>query len=121
MLIPVIDVNKTSLKLKELRENRELKVSDLQALFNMENPQSIYDWENPEKKNLPRLDNLVILSKFYGIKIDEMIILRKDCIESTLSDCYVNYGLDEDLDMFIVQNTSISVRNALADFYKLKF
>ena len=42
----------------------------------MENPQSIYDWENPNKKNLPRIDNLVTLAQFYNKKIDDLIVIK---------------------------------------------
>ena len=73
---PIIDVEKTSIKLKEIRESNGTKVSQLQHLFSMENPQSIYNWENPNKKNLPRIDNFVTLAQFYNVKIDDLIIVK---------------------------------------------
>ena len=73
---PIIDVEKTSIKLKEIREANGTKVSQLQHLFSMENPQSIYNWENPNKKNLPRIDNFVTLAQFYNVKIDDLIIVK---------------------------------------------
>ncbi|MBR4600690.1 MAG: helix-turn-helix transcriptional regulator, partial [Treponema sp.] len=56
---PVIDVEATSKNLKFLREERKIKVSELQKMFNLEYPQAIYNWENPDAKTLPRIDNLV--------------------------------------------------------------
>lgn len=73
---PIIDVEKTSIKLKEIREAKGTKISQLQHLFSMENPQSIYNWENPNKKNLPRIDNFVTLAQFYNVKIDDLIIVK---------------------------------------------
>ena len=73
---PIIDVEKTSIKLKEIRESNGTKVSQLQHLFSMENPQSIYNWENPNKKSLPRIDNFVTLAQFYNVKIDDLIIVK---------------------------------------------
>ena len=61
--IPVIDVPATSRNLKLLREKKGLSVAEIQKVLGMENPQSIYTWENQENKYLPRLDNLVTLAK----------------------------------------------------------
>ena len=44
--IPVIDVPATSKRLKELRESQNITVAQIQKLLGMENPQSIYTWEN---------------------------------------------------------------------------
>ncbi|MBO4629091.1 MAG: helix-turn-helix transcriptional regulator, partial [Treponema sp.] len=68
---PVIDVCATSKNLKSLREGRGISVSEIQKMFGMENPQSVYNWENPEKKYLPCLDNLVFLAKIYKVSLDD--------------------------------------------------
>lgn len=74
---PVIDIPATSRRLKEIREKRGLKIADVQKLFNFEYPQAVYDWENPEKKTLPRIENLVFLAKIYGVSIDELIVYEE--------------------------------------------
>lgn len=120
MVIPVIDIQKTSIRLKEIRENREIKISELQTLFNMTNPQSIYNWENPAKKNLPRIDNLVILAKFYDVKIDDLIILKDmNADEISISDMNSNYCVSEEVFMFIKENASESIKNALYQYYSI--
>ncbi|MBR0100427.1 MAG: hypothetical protein IJP90_12055 [Treponema sp.] len=43
--IPVIDVPATSKNLKLLREKHNITVAEIQKLFGMENPQSIYTWD----------------------------------------------------------------------------
>ena len=67
---PVIDVSATSKNIKSLREERGITVSEIQKMFGMENPQSIYNWENPEKKTLPCIDNLILLAKIYKVTLD---------------------------------------------------
>ena len=95
---PIIDVEKTSIKLKEIREAKGTKISQLPHLFSMENPQSIYNWENPNKKNLPRIDNLVTLAQFYNVKIDDLIIVKyvqTDMLEVCDSSTII-YGIKKD-------------------------
>lgn len=118
MTIPVIDIEKTSLKLRHLREERKVKISQLQNLFNMTNPQSIYNWENPDVKNLPRIDNLVVLAKFYDVKIDDLILLKdeiKDVME--VGEACPAYGIAEDTISFVRENSSDAVIRALEEFY----
>ena len=120
MIIPVIDIEKTSIKLRELREERKIKISQLQTLFNMTNPQSIYNWENPDMKNLPRIDNLVILAKFYNVKIDELIVLRNENQEKEyLSERKIAYNITKEVFSFIKENTSPNVLNALELYYSI--
>lgn len=76
--VPVIDVEATSKNLKRLREERNLKTSEIQSLFNMTYPQAIYNWENPEKKDLPNIDHLVTLAKFYKVSLDELIVIKTE-------------------------------------------
>lgn len=119
MTIPVIDIEQTSVKLKQLREERKIKVTQLQTLFNMTNPQSIYNWENPEMKNLPRIDNLVILAKFYNVKIDDLIVLREEILEAnSISEPITSYGITEDIISFINNNSSVDVKYALSRYYE---
>lgn len=118
MTIPVIDIERTSLNLRKLREERKIKIAQLQVLFNMINPQSIYNWENPEMKNLPRIDNLVILAKFYDVKIDDLIVLREEILETnSISEPRPPYGITEDTLLFIRENSSATVIKALRLYY----
>ena len=101
-----------------LQRERKIKISQLQTLFNMTNPQSIYNWENPDMKNLPRIDNLVILAKFYNVKIDELIVLRNENQEKEyLSERKIAYNITKEVFSFIKENTSPNVLNALELYY----
>jgi len=72
----VIDVEATSEHLKALRLKEGIKVSDLQRIFGMKHPQSIYYWEDRRRKTLPSLDNLMLLSRLYSSSLDELLVLR---------------------------------------------
>jgi transcriptional regulator with XRE-family HTH domain len=73
--IPIIDLEKTGHNIRQLRVQNLLKVNDLQRIFGFAQPQSIYKWE--QGKSLPTIDNLLVLSKIFGVSMDEIIVCRK--------------------------------------------
>ena len=84
----------------------------------MENPQSIYTWENPEKKYLPRIDNLIALAKLYKVTLDEIIIIK----EGEATDLFLNektpaYGYSEETLNYINSNSSSLTKAALKNYY----
>ena len=116
--VPVIDVTATSKNLKALRESLGITVSEIQKMFGMENPQSVYNWENPEKKYLPCLDNLVFLAKIYKVSLDDLIVIKEDDDSGMIiKEPRPSYGIsDETLD-FIHNNASDAVRFALGKYF----
>ena len=118
LLDTVIDIEKTSLKLKEIRVKKNIKVSDLQKEFKFENPQAIYLWENPEKKTLPSLDNLVRLAKFYNTSIDELLVIKVISDKHFIAkETGLPYGISQDVIEFVKNNSSQDVLNALRNYY----
>lgn len=118
--IPTIDVPATSQKLKNLREKNNITVAQIQKLLGMENPQSIYTWENPEKKYLPRLDNLITLAKLYKVTLDEIIIIK----EEELTDLFLSektpaYGITKETLYFIKDHSNLVTKSALKNYYGL--
>lgn len=116
--IPTIDVPATSQKLKNLREKNNITVAQIQKLLGMENPQSIYIWENPEKKYLPRIDNLITLAKLYKVTLDEIIILKEE--ETTdffLHEKEPNYGFSKETLDFINCHSNLNTKQALKNYY----
>ena len=116
---PIIDVEKTSIKLKEIRESNGTKVSQLQHLFSMENPQSIYNWENPNKKNLPRIDNFVTLAQFYNVKIDDLIIVKyiqTDILDVCESSTII-YGVNKKHIEDLINLSSPTILKSLKSYY----
>ena len=71
---PVIDLQKTGENIHRLREERKLSVRDLQIYFGFEEPAAIYRWQRGD--NLPTLDNMVALSKLFGVAIEDILVLK---------------------------------------------
>lgn len=117
--VPVIDVEATSKNLKRLREERNLKTSEIQSLFNMTYPQAIYNWENPDKKDLPNIDHLVALAKFYKVSLDELIVIKKENTETLqIKRPTPPYAISHETLVFIILNTtSDKTKSALEHYY----
>ena len=115
---PVIDVTATSKNLKALREGRGITVSEIQNMFGMENPQSIYNWENPERKTLPCIDNLILLAKIYKVALDELIVIKEDDNSAlSIKEPCPSYGIPAETMDFIYKNASENVRSALVKYF----
>ena len=72
---PVIDLKRTGENIKELREDGGLTVVELQRQFGFNTPQAIYRWQNGI--TLPSVDNLLILANVFGVKIDDILIVKQ--------------------------------------------
>ncbi len=70
--LPAIDMIRTGQRIAQLRKAAGLSVKDLQEIFGFATPQAIYKWQ--QGVAMPALDNLVVLSAVFGVKIDEIII-----------------------------------------------
>ena len=117
--LPVIDVEATSLRLKALREAQHIKVSTLQTIFGLDYPQAIYAWENPERKVLPRLDNLIVLANLYKTSIEEMIVV-KHIRSNTLAVSeppLPPFGTSEETVAYFSKKFSPTIREALYQFF----
>lgn len=117
--LPVIDVQATSKRLKEIREERGITVAEIQQMLGMQNPQSIYTWENPNRKYLPCLENLVALAKIYDVSLDDLIIIKKEDAPMYVCDSQFMAGTSEDIAIFIKNNASAKVQEAIRQYYNL--
>ena len=116
--VPVIDVPATSKNLKALRESLGIAVSEIQKMFGMENPQSVYNWENPERKTLPCIDNLVLLAEIYKVTLDELIVIKEDdSTELSIKEPRPAYGISAEILDFVHKNASESVLSALVKYF----
>ena len=71
---PVIDVKKTGENILRLRIERQVSVRELQLYFGFAEPAAIYHWQSGD--NLPTLDNMMALSKLFGVTIEEIVVLK---------------------------------------------
>lgn len=116
--IPVIDVPATSKNLKSLRETHNITVAQIQKLLHMENPQSIYNWENSEIKSLPRLDNLVFLAKLYKVSIDELLVIKMEKTDGmAVCEPGMPFGILQETLEFITQTASPATKIAIEKYY----
>lgn len=72
--IPAIDMVGTGQRISALREAAGLSVRDLQEIFGFATPQAIYKWQHGTA--LPTIDNLVVLSVVFGVKVDDILVLE---------------------------------------------
>ena len=117
---PVIDVPATSKNLKNLRESHNFTVAQVQKLLGMENPQSIYNWENSESKYLPRLDNLVFLAKLYEVSIDELLVIKMEKTDGmAVCEPGMPFGILQETLEFITQTANPAMKIAIEKYYEI--
>jgi hypothetical protein len=68
------------------------------------------------------IDNLVALAKFYGVSIDEIIVIKTETTDS-LPLCEPNqqYGIAQETLEFIEHNASPKTKEALERYYGISF
>lgn len=70
-----INVKATGVRIRQLLDDADMSVRDLQNVMGFTTPQAIYKWLHG--KCLPSIDNLVVLSMVLGVSINEIIVVRK--------------------------------------------
>ena len=78
-MIPVINKKETGLKLRQIIDEKDFSVKDVQQYLGLGSIQSVYHWLNGI--SMPTIDNLYALSELFQMPIDEMICgTRKKCV-----------------------------------------
>lgn len=73
-MVPVVDLKKTGENIKELRKKSGLSVRELADELGFRNTQSVYKWQQGD--HLPTVDNFLILSKLFGVKIEDILVVK---------------------------------------------
>ena len=73
--MPVIDVKATGERINELKDAAGVTVKDIQTVMGFASPYPVYKWING--KNLPTLDNLMILAMVLGVKMDDIVVSKE--------------------------------------------
>ncbi len=76
---PVIDVQETGRQLKKACDRRQVNPRELQEFLGLAALQSIYGWF--QGRALPSLDNFYALSCYLGMRMEELVIPRRDSRE----------------------------------------
>lgn len=75
-MIPTIDTVATGNNIYQLIHNSDMTVNDLKIEMQTVTVQAIYKWLRGEC--LPSIDNLFVMSRIFGVTIEEIVILRKE-------------------------------------------
>ena len=74
-MIPKIDVKETGRNIKRLMEEGGVTPSNIQLWCGFTTVQPIYHWMNG--RNLPSVDNLLILSAVLGCSMEDILVLEE--------------------------------------------
>lgn len=74
-MIPVIDRVATGKRIHELIANSDIRIQDVQDRLYLNVPQTIYKWFRGD--SLPTIDNLVILSRLFGVTVDDILVIQE--------------------------------------------
>ena len=78
-LKPVLDLDATGTKIKTLMKQRGITPRQLQILLNFPYVQTVYNWF--AGKNMPTLDNLVVLAKVLDVAMDDIVVTKMVDVE----------------------------------------
>ena len=84
-LRPVLDLDATGAKIKTLMKQRGISPRQMQLILNFPYVQTIYNWF--AGKNMPTLDNLVVLARVLGVAMDDIIVTRMVEVDIAEGDC----------------------------------
>ena len=69
---PVIDMAATGQRIRKLRQEKGIKVSEISQYMGFTEPQAVYKWQRGE--SLPSLDNLYALSRILGTSMEDILV-----------------------------------------------
>ena len=78
-LKPVLDLEATGAKIKTLMKQRGITPRQLQILLDVPYVQTVYNWY--AGKNMPTIDNLVVLAQVLGVTMDDIVVTRMVNVE----------------------------------------
>ena len=78
-LKPVLDLAATGIKIKTVMKQKGFSARELSVLMEFPYVQTIYNWF--AGKNMPTLDNLIVLAQILGVKMDDLIVTQQVEIE----------------------------------------
>ena len=81
-LKPVLDLAATGAKIKTVMKDKGLTARELQIIMNFPYVQTIYNWF--AGKNMPTIDNLVVLAKILAVPMDDLVVTS--LVETVIDD-----------------------------------
>jgi len=87
---PVLNMEEVGNRIKKLRKEKNLKVTDISDRMGFESPQAVYKWQRGEC--LPEIMNLIVLSQMLGTTVEGIVLGEERC---PLRFVYRRYCIDE--------------------------
>lgn len=81
-LKPVLDLAATGTKIKTIMKDKGITARELQIIMDFPYVQTIYNWF--AGKNMPTIDNLVVLAKILAVPMDDLVVTN--LIETVIDD-----------------------------------
>ena len=69
---PTINVKATGARIRQLRKEKGIKVTELSEFMGFTEPQAVYKWQRGE--TLPSVDNLFALSRILETSIEDILV-----------------------------------------------
>lgn len=69
-----VDTLATGRRIRQLLDDADISIRDLQDIMGFTTRNAIYKWT--QGKCLPSIDNLVVLSMVLGVSINEIVVVR---------------------------------------------
>ena len=79
ILRPVLDLEATGVKIKTLMKQRGVTPRMIQTILDFPYVQTVYNWF--AGKNMPTIDNLVVLAQVLGVTMDDIVVTRMISVE----------------------------------------
>jgi len=81
-LKPVLDLAATGAKIKTVMKDKGITARELQIIMDFPYVQTIYNWF--AGKNMPTIDNLVVLAKILAVPMDNLVVTS--LVETVIDD-----------------------------------
>ena len=81
-LKPVLDLAATGAKIKTVMKAKGITARELQIIMDFPYVQTIYNWF--AGKNMPTIDNLVVLAKILAVPMDDLVVTS--LVETVIDD-----------------------------------
>ena len=81
-LKPVLDFAATGAKIKTVMKDKGITARELQIIMDFPYVQTIYNWF--AGKNMPTIDNLVVLAKILAVPMDDLVVTS--LVETVIDD-----------------------------------
>ena len=97
MDLPCIDLEATGRNIRSLRIANGFRVTDISTLLSLDK-QAVYKWEYG--KCLPQLENLFALGHLYQLKVEDIVVLKKEEASTSSFPFFCTYSASDNIRLY---------------------